>query len=219
MELSKDDIARIERAVAEAEGASEGEIVACLAARSDAYGIAFARAALVGAATALLILVALSLLYEGWGLPWLYKPEGVATVAFAAGLAGALVVRVSAGAQRAFVGRARMQRMTRLQAYRAFVEEEVFRTRRRTGVLLFVSAFEHRVELLADRGISAVVPHEMWTSVVDNLVAHLRDGKVATGFETAVAECGRILREHGLAVPPDDSDELPNALRIREDPE
>ena len=37
------------------------------------------------------------------------------------------------------------------RATQAFVEEDVFRTRDRTGILIFISLFEHRVVVLADR--------------------------------------------------------------------
>ena len=41
-----------------------------------------------------------------------------------------------------------------LVAMAAFVEEEVFSTRDRTGILLFLSLFEHRVVVLGDSGIN-----------------------------------------------------------------
>jgi putative membrane protein len=105
--------------------------------------------------------------------------------------------------------------MVRLQAYRTFVAEDVFATAERTGILIFVSAFEHRVEVIADKGIGAVVPKEAWVRVVDLFSSRLRRGEVVAGFEEAIAECGEILRRHGASLQALDRDELGNELRIR----
>jgi putative membrane protein len=35
-----------------------------------------------------------------------------------------------------------------------------------------------------------------WQSAVDALVAHLRDGRIAEGFITAIEACGNVLAAH-----------------------
>ncbi len=44
------------------------------------------------------------------------------------------------------------------RAHAAFAESEVFATRARTGLLLLVALFEHRVEIVCDRGVEERVP-------------------------------------------------------------
>ena len=218
IQLTEQDKERIQAAVVNAEGRTSGEIVACLMPQSDSYGMAYVRAAILFAAVAALVGFAVHRFYDGWGLAWLYTAAGItATVLFAA-LLGAFLAYVSPALRRAMIGTDRLRRMVKLQAYRTFVEEEVFVTDRRTGILIFVSAFEHRVEVLADEGINSVVAQDAWSSIVARMITLLREGKVADGFEQAIRQCGAILREHGLEVRRDDDNELSNELRIRDRP-
>ena len=104
----------------------------------------------------------------------------------------------------------------RRRALQAFVEEEVFRTRDRTGILIFVSLFEHRVAVLGDAGINAAVEQREWDGIVAGLVAGIRSGRPAPALVTAVEACGELLETHGVSIRPDDEDELANQLRLRE---
>src|SRR5690606_24888937 len=131
--------------------------------------------------------------YDGWGVAWLYSAEGIVCTALLAGFLGALLTRVLPSLRRAMTGAERLSRMAKLQAYRTFVDEEVFVTDRRTGILIFVSAFEHRVEVMADEGINSVVAQDAWNTIVADMTRLLRDGKVADGFENAIRQCGAIL--------------------------
>ena len=98
----------------------------------------------------------------------------------------------------------------------AFLEEEVFSTRDRSGILIFLALFEHRVVVLGDSGINEVVPEDAWQHVVDDLVAGIRARRPAEALVAAIHECGRLLEAHQVEIRPDDTDELPNELRIRE---
>jgi putative membrane protein len=105
---------------------------------------------------------------------------------------------------------------TRRRAEAAFLEEEVFRTRDRTGILLFVSLFEHRVVVLGDSGINARVAPGEWDEVVRLAVEGIRRGRPGEGLAAAIAACGRLLARPGLERLPDDTDELPDELRRRD---
>ncbi len=219
IKLSDSDRDRVQAAVGRAEGQTSGEIVACLMSQSDTYGVAYLRAAVIGALVALLLALLALQSYDGWGRAWLHEVELVSALVFTAGIVAALLVRVWPGLRRLMTGKRRLKRMARLQAFRTFVEEEVFLTRERTGILIFVSAFEHRVEVLADEGINRVVDKQEWVEVVDLFVDRIKQGDIAAGFEDAIAQCGEILRQHGVEVRPDDVDELANELRVRRRPE
>lgn len=216
MNLTDSDRNRIQAAVADAESGTSGEIVACLMPSSDSYGISYLRSAIVFALAGTIVAAIVVRTYTGWGLVWLYSPLGFASFMLACGLVGAAVAAVWPGFRRLMIGGPRLRRMVRLQAYRTFVSEEVFRTRERTGILIFVSLFEHRVEVVADEGINNVVDADSWNGVVEMLLRELRLGRVAQGFEQAVGACGKILKDAGVVRAPDDDDELANNLRERD---
>ena len=82
------------------------------------------------------------------------------------------------------------------RAREQFLAQNLHTTRDRTGVLLYVSVAEHYVELLADAGIDAKVPAGTWDRIVEDFTAHLRAGRIATGFVEAVHAIGTQLAVH-----------------------
>lgn len=206
---------RIREAVRLAESNTSGEIVAYLMESSDHYGVAYLRSLLFFCASAVLISFGVLLASEGWGLGWLETAAGIAVVAVLGALFGLLVVWAVPPAFRFFAGTVRMARTTRLQAFRAFVEEEVFATKDRTGILVFVSLREHRVEVLADKGINSVVDDGVWHEVVNLIITGIRQQTLTDGLVAGIAKCGDLLHQHGIEIQTPDTNELSNDLRIR----
>lgn len=80
-------------------------------------------------------------------------------------------------------------------ALAAFYECGVHRTRDESGVLIFVSIFEKKIWILADRGINDKVdPHE-WDDIVSNLSLGIKQKKQCEAVITAIAAVGDILSE------------------------
>jgi putative membrane protein len=102
---------------------------------------------------------------------------------------------------------------TRQRAERAFLEEEVFRTRDRTGILVFLSLFEHRVVVLGDAGINKQVEQRHWDGIIQSIVAGIRAGRPGEALVLAIRQCGELLERYGVALQPDDTNELSNDLR------
>lgn len=98
--------------------------------------------------------------------------------------------------KRYLVPRAVKQQYCARRAREQFLAQNLHTTRGRTGVLLYVSVFEHHVELLADAGIHAKVPTGTWDGVVANFTRQVKAGQVAGGFNEAVAAIGRELAGH-----------------------
>jgi putative membrane protein len=107
-----------------------------------------------------------------------------------------------------------LDQATRKRAENAFLEEEVFNTRHRTGIMIFISFFEHEVIVMADRGISKVVDQKEWDKIVAVIIQNIRIGKVADGIVLAIQRCGELLLERGFVQTPDDVNELRDDLRI-----
>lgn len=208
--FSGEDLAEIERRVREAERATGGEIVVYAVDASDDYPEAAWTAAASGAALLPLAAAALHRGADLWGGHWLVWMVLPALLGAALGW---LVAALLPGLRRRLVRDSDLVRRTDLRAAAAFVSEEVFTTRDRTGVLLFVSLFEHRVVLLADQGIHAAVPAGSWDSVVAGVVAGIRAGQPGRAVAEGVERCGRLLAEHCVPLRPDDDDELSDRVR------
>ena len=206
--FSADDLARISAAVAAAEMGTSGEIVPVFVEASGPYAEAAWRA---GTALGVIAVVAGDFLAPDGMALHLFTPLLVFAAAFAAGFYGAPFVP---SLHRRLAGRRAMDEQVSLRAEAAFTREEVFATRDRTGILIFVSLLERKVRVLADSGIHARAADGTWDGVVGKVVSGMKAGRPADGIVDAVELCGRLLREHGFVARPDDTNELPDSLRI-----
>jgi putative membrane protein len=214
--FTDDELARIQEAVAATELRTSGEIVPYVVDRSGTYEVAIWRGASLVAVMVMLAAVVVMRFYTGWGLAWLHTGWGLATLAVGAGTLGALLAAYVPALRRLFAGEARLTRRVHRRASLAFLEEEVFLTRERTGILLFVSLFEHRIEVVADRGINERVRPERWLDIVALVRDGIRQGHLANGLVAAIGKCGDLLEEKGFSRTEEDRDELSDALRYRQ---
>jgi putative membrane protein len=210
------DRERIRVAVANAERATSGEIVPYVVARSGMYEVALWRGGAIGAFVAAVAGLGAGAAYEGWGLNWLYAAEGILALVLLGGLAGS-VAALAPPIRRLLAGRRRLDENVTRRATQAFVEEEVFDTRDRTGILLFVSLLEHRLIVLGDAGVNAKVQPGEWSEVVDLVRNGIRRGAPADGLVAAIDKCGEILHRRGVELRDDDSDELRDEVRLRKE--
>jgi putative membrane protein len=200
--LNAEETARVAEHVAQAERGTAGEIVVVLAERSAGYERQ--RTAASFTATLLTALALYTFVPEVPEL-WVLCAEAPLMLVFW-WLTGTRPIT------RALVP-ARLQRDAVLaRAEQAFIEQGVTETRERSGVLLFLSETERRVELLADRGIHDRVGTEVWQGLVANVVTAIRSGQAAAGITRAVDAIGVSLAEH-FPPSPDDVNELPDAPR------
>lgn len=215
--LSQVDEERVRKAVAEAEERTAGEIVPYIVPESARYEVAIWRGASLLAVLSLAAVLLVFQFYEGWGMAWLYSGWSAALVALVGGTLGALLAAFVRPLKRLLAGAERLDRIVHQRAMQAFVEEEVFNTRDRTGILLFVSLFEHRIEVLGDTGINQEVSPDDWIEVVVRIRRGIKNERLTDGLVDAIGMCGKLLERKGVGAQPDDVNELPNRLRIRRD--
>jgi putative membrane protein len=208
--FSQADQARIEEAVKQAEDKISGEIVPVFVEQSGVYKLANYRAAMLGATLAFISVIIFDRLVPSLAV---YDPVYIMVIVVFGGiLTWALSLFVSPF-MRMLIGRQQLDRATRNKAENAFLEQEVFNTRHRTGIMIFISFFEHEVIVMADRGISKVVDQKEWDNLVKMLTSSIATGKLVDGLVAAIKRCGEILHEKGFDKTPDDVNELRDELR------
>lgn len=200
--FSADEKKRIEAAVADAEKRTSGEIVPMVVASAYDYP----RAEIVGGG--FFALATATLLSWAWGNAslWAFLPPFLLLY-----LPCQWLVRFCAPLKRSLISDRDMTEEVREKALVSFVERELHHTRDHTGILILICLFERRVQVLADRGINAVVPAHTWDDIVAAITAGLRDDKACDALCQAVTTCGDLLAEH-FPVREDDRDELPNLI-------
>jgi putative membrane protein len=209
--FSKEDLERIKKAVRDAESKISGEIVPVFVEKSGFYSIATYRAALLGAALVFLLIIIFDRYVPSLAV---YDPVYIFSFVMMGGFVSALKAHFIAPVKRLMLNQNHMDQATRQRAETAFLEEEVFNTRQRTGILIFVSFFEHEVIVMADKGISKVVDQKEWDTLVRIIIEHTKKGKITDGIVTAIGRCGEILLEKGFVITPDDINELGDELRL-----
>ena len=211
--FSNSDLERIAEAVKIAEGKTSGEIVPFVVERSDAYESALWRG---GFALSASVWLGIVLWYE-LGSTWFpLRLLEILMALFLAQAIGMLLVLFVPAWRRFFAGEDARARAVKQAAQAAFLSEEVFKTRERTGILIFVSLLERRVEVLGDAGINAKVAQTEWEDVVQTIVASMRAQQPAEGLIAAIQKCGGLLQRQGVLRRVDDADELSNTLRMKE---
>jgi putative membrane protein len=202
MNISAQDRESISIAIRDAEAKTSGEIVCVLAENSSG---------LTMLPTLLAALIALA-------LPWLlvmftamsvYRILSLQIVVFLALSVLFYMPRMRV----ALLPRAARRALAHRFAMEQFAIHGLSRKKDRTGILIFVSLTERYARIIADEGIAARVPQARWQGAVDALLAHMRDGRIADGFITAIDVCGRLLATN-FPRTETSGNELPNRIYV-----
>ncbi len=209
--FSDSDLADIRAATERAEELTGGELVCVIVGRCDDYPEAAWRGSALGALAAATVLALWRFLAPGWLVANPAIDVGIVLLGLVVGWA---LVRWIPPLARRLVDSDLLDLRAARRAAVAFIDEEVFNTADRTGILLFVGLFEHRVEILADEGIRSRVADDAWEAVIDGLKDRMHRRRYGEGVKDAVEQLGGILADHGVPRRPRDLDELSNEPRI-----
>lgn len=97
----------------------------------------------------------------------------------------------------------------RARAHQVFSLLRVWDTQDNSGVLLYLQLAEHRVEIIADRGIAARVDGAEWQSICDRFAAEIASGDAEGAVLACVARINALLTRHFPAAE-DNPRELPD---------
>jgi putative membrane protein len=192
---------RIHQAIIAAESKTAGEIVPIIVTSSARY-------------TEVELLGLVAGLFSGivvewfWSDPWGSEYLNLWPVIGA--LVGFLTGRMSI-IKRLVASKDRVTEAVHTLALASFSQHGLHYTRDHTGILIIVSLLEHRVEVLADRGINTKVEAGTWQEIVHVLTTGLKSNQACDAFCKAIERCGEILATH-FPRQADDKDELPNRL-------
>lgn len=218
--LSQDDHAKVSAAIAKAEAASDGEIVAVVTPISDSYhDVALHWAVLVmigvlawAAAFPSSLEWWVDLLLGGWGAETSVRElltflMILAVLKFTA----VLLILKWLPLRLALTPGAAKTRRVRRRAIAVFKAAAERRTVGRTGILIYVSMAEHRAEIVADEAITRVTTPETWGEAMAALLVEVKQGRLADGMIAAVEIVGAVLAEH-FPRSAADTNEIPDKL-------
>jgi len=220
MKLSKDDMKKIGSAVKKAESKTSGEIATAMIKESYNYAIYELIFAVIIGFLYFVIIMFFTGSIEQW-LQEKFWDYSVNYLIMFYGFSTFIVITLFyfigniSSIDRLIVPKKIRQQKIQERSIRYFMESGVYNTKDRTGILIFISIMEHRVELLADSGINEKIPKEKWQNIVDNILAGIKQKQIAKHLIESIDECGNLLAEH-FPIKDDDKNELTDDIEILE---
>lgn len=113
-----------------------------------------------------------------------------------------------------FINKNQMDYYVNLKAKEAFLDNEVFNTDDRTGILIYISLFEKRVVVLGDGGINKKVSRDKWDSVIRTIINGIKNNSLLAGIVSGILLCGNILKENNVKKRFRDKNELDDSMHV-----
>jgi putative membrane protein len=197
----------IQETIDEVEKHTSGEIVVKVARNSNfylwIYPLMILAGVLVGSGIFLLV---------AWNQHW-DPPAGQLLLSQILGALVGVALSAIPGFRRSLIAQEMFSHAVHREALANFMDLGMSHTRGRTGILIYISEFEHRVEILADKGINSKVTPDYWAKEVDDIIKGIRANAAARAIVSAVTDIGAKLAEHFPPAPNDNPNELSNELR------
>jgi len=218
--LSEQDHQRVSAAIAAAESASDGEIVAVVTDLSDPYhdvALHWSVLVLIGVlAWAAACPSCLQWWHENllgeWGLePSLRELLTFLMILAVVKFTAVLLILKYMPLRLALTPGSTKTRRVRRRAISIFKAGAERRTIGRTGILIYLSMGEHRAEIVADEAITKVTTPEIWGEAMAALLVDVKQGRPAEGICAAIAEVGEVLTKH-FPRSSSDTNEIPDKL-------
>lgn len=196
MFLNEEDLATIKAYASEAEKKTGSMIVPVIAENSDFYESAVWRSVFFGLC---LTALTLAILYFTTEIAWRVSPFYWLFFLLSGGLIFGLATIFIPALKRIFAGKGLIEKRVTEKAEVYFLEEEVFNTKARTGILIYLSLFEHQVIVLADSGITKVIDEKDLDTVVEDMTREIRRGNFKAGFKAGIDDVVALLQEKGFS--------------------
>lgn len=208
--FTEEEKKNVKLAVESLEKDSCGEIVPFFARKSDHYHEVSAYLSLILSSSSFVILALLS---YSWMLTDISLLE-MTLIPLSFAIIGYIIPVIFPGIRRLLISKDRALEMVSLRAKEAFLNEKVFETEERVGILLFISRLEHLVIVLGDEAINKKLEAKDWEHVVSLITDGLKKDEIGNGLVNAITQCKELLLQHGFVRKSSDTNELSNELRI-----
>jgi len=85
---------------------------------------------------------------------------------------------------------------SRERALQVFSQLRIWDTEHNSGVLIYLLLAEHKVEIVADRGINSRVGHAAWINICQDMEKQFHTGNFEAGVLVGVSAITALLQQH-----------------------
>lgn len=201
MKITAQDKERIKEAIKKVELKTSGEIVPVILRQSDLYPAAHFRSALI---VGILFSLLCYYFYD------FVDPIALILAQIPGVIVGYLLAHIPF-VKRMLITKSEIEEEVYQRSLEIFYKHNVSMTRDRTGIIIFISVLERKVEVLADCGINEVVSENYWNELVSNLSRRIARGEMIDGVIESIDTCGHNLIE-SFPIKEDDTNEICDEL-------
>jgi putative membrane protein len=208
MFLTTTEAEAIDALVAGVESRTGVQVVTAIVARSDSYIELPWKAFALGASFAACGVVVADMVRPEWitASTALFHALTILLLGAAAALAAVFVPPFG----RLFLRETRRDVEVRQYAESLFLKRGLFATLRRTAVLVLISLFERRIEILADTGFDGRIGEPDWHGVIARMTPRLKRNKAADALREGLSALEALLTARGFTAGEGGSNELPD---------
>jgi putative membrane protein len=207
--FTEEELAQIKTAVVEAEKTTSAEIVPVFFESCGSYPDTFWKSGILFATLwSFGYLIYYNFSAHTWGLPLQY----FFMMQMASGIFGVIAVYIFPFWKRLLIDKSEVKNRIHDLAYKVFLQEAIFNTKERTGMLLFMSFFEHEAVILGDEGINKKVSPEVWEGILSQLTEGMKKGEKTRAIIQTIQSMGNLLKQYPIK--PNDTNELRDDLRV-----
>lgn len=211
----------INSAIAEAESKTAAEIVPIVAKSSGRYDRA---EDICGLWLGVTCLLAVWILFAppdrvpgSWGgSSVLWYPLSLVGAVMLGFIGGVVLSHWIPSLRRLFTPQSERSQEVSRRAQQVFFDQRVHHTKGQSGILLYVSLFEHQAAIMTDQAVLDLLTQPTINALCDEFTARLKNEGLTDAFVKTIAEVGQQLAEK-LPASNDDRNELPDALVVLEE--
>lgn len=97
------------------------------------------------------------------------------------------------------------------RAIALFSELKMHETAQKNGILIYIALNDHKLAILGDEGINAVVPDHFWDDERDRMISYFKNGQFTEGLIEGIRMVGEQLK-NAFPYQADDINELDNEV-------
>jgi len=213
--FSQEDRDAIKKTIVSAEKNTSGEIIPVIASSSGRYDRA---EDIVGLLFSLVCVAIAWTLFnnntpvDDWG-SFNFGLTVILLTIFLSFIIGVLLTHLFPILRLPFITKNELEEEVDRAAAAAFQHNRLRNTEDSTGILIYISLYEHQVRVIGDDGISAKLAHADWQHICDAIITGFKEKQYKNGIIEGINLSGKLLAEH-FPIKPDDKDELENELVI-----
>jgi|JI8StandDraft_1071087.scaffolds.fasta_scaffold00599_18 putative membrane protein len=203
------ELGQIKSAVAEAEKATSAEIVPVFFESCGNYHDTYWKSGIIFAT----LWSFLFAIYQSSAVGiWNISLQFFFLTQMTAGILGVIAAYFFPPWKRLLMDRVDVKRRIQDVAFKVFLQEGIYKTKERTGMLLFMSFLEKEAVVLGDEGINKEVSPAIWEGILSQLTEGMKKGEKTTAIIQTIQSMGNLLKQYPIK--PNDTNELRDDLRI-----